>query len=58
LDPKDDSVVLAQPAVDKPVTPLIPSNKAQKTENPSAQDAQDPPPRDDVNPQDALAALV
>ena len=32
-DPKDDGVVLAQPTVDKPITPLIPSNEAQEAEN-------------------------
>ena len=26
-DPNDDGVVLAQPTMEKPVTPLIPSNK-------------------------------
>ena len=26
-DPKDDGVVLAQPTMEKPVTPLIPSNE-------------------------------
>ena len=26
-DPNDDGVVLAQPSMEKPVTPLIPSNK-------------------------------
>ena len=42
-----------------PITPLIPSNEApQDAENPSTQDAQDLPSRDDENPQDAHAALV
>ena len=36
-DPKDDGVILAQPAVEKPVTPLIPS-----TEVPHPQDAKIP----------------
>ena len=57
-DLKDDGVVLAQPAMDKLVTLLILSNKAQEAENLPAQDSQDPPPRDDMNPQEALAALV
>ena len=60
-DPKNDGVVLAQPAVEKPVTPLIPSTKApQDAENPSAQDAQNPPSKDDENPlvQDIQDPLV
>ena len=57
-DPNDDGVVFAQLAVEKSVTPLIPSNEAQDVENPSTQDAQDLPSRDDENPQDASTALV
>ena len=42
-DPKNDSVVLAQRAVETPITPLIPSTEApQDAENPSTQDVQDP----------------
>ena len=38
-DPQD-GVILAQPAMEKPVTPLIPSTEAsQDAENPSTQDA-------------------
>ena len=48
-DPKDDSMVLAQLAVEGPVTPLAPS-----TDNPpfdpSAQDAQNSPAKADENP--------
>ncbi|KAK9992780.1 hypothetical protein SO802_022483 [Lithocarpus litseifolius] len=48
-DPKDDGVVLAQPAVEKPDTPLI---KAQDVEDPCAQDplskADENPPAHDV----------
>ena len=50
-NPKDDSVVLAQPAVDPPVTPLVPSTKPLNIENPLAQDIQD---KDDENPLDTL----
>ena len=57
-DPNDDGVVLAQPAMEKPATPLIPSNEAQDVENPSTHDAQDLPFRDDENLQDAPTALV
>ena len=58
-DPKNDGVVLGQPAVEKPVTPLIPSTKAQVTEIPPTQNVQDPF-KDDGNPpaldaQDLLA---
>ena len=51
-DPKDDGVILAQPAVEKPVTPLILSteNPSHDVENPSTQDAQNPPSKDDKNP--------
>ena len=36
-NPKDDSVVLAQPAADPPVTPLVPSTKPLNVKNPLAQ---------------------
>ena len=49
-DPKNDGVVLAQPAMENTVTPLIPSTEAQDAENLSAQEAQDPPSKDDENP--------
>ena len=49
-DPKNDGVVLAQPAVEKTVTPLIPSLEAQDAENLFTQDAQDPPSKGDENP--------
>ena len=38
-DPKNDGVILTQPAVEKTVTPLIPSTEAPDAENPSTQDA-------------------
>ena len=50
-NPKDDSVVLAQPAADPPVTPLVPSTKPLNIENPLAQDIQD---KDDEYPLDTL----
>jgi len=50
-DPKNDGVVLTQPTMEKPVTPLILSNEV-------TQDAQDLPSRDDENPQDVRAPLV
>ena len=50
-DPKNDGVVLAQAAVEKPVTPLIPSTKApQDAENLSTQGTRDPPFKDNKNP--------
>ena len=59
-DPQD-GVILAQPAVERPVTPLIPSTEApQDAKNPSTQAAQDPPSKDDENPpaQDVQDPLV
>ena len=51
-DPKNDGVVLAQPAAEKPITPLIPSTETlQNVEIPSTQDAQDPRSKDNENPQ-------
>ena len=47
-DLKNDGVILAQPVVEKPVTPLIPSTQAAQNppfkddENPSIQDVQNP----------------
>ena len=38
LDPKDDSVVLAQLVMDPSVTPLVPSTKSLNIENPPTQD--------------------
>ena len=51
-DPKDEGVILAQPAMEKPVTPLILSTEdpPHDVENPSTQDAQNPPSKDDKNP--------
>lgn len=51
-DPKDDGVILAQLAMERPVTPLIPSTEdpPQDSESPSTQDAQSPPSKDDENP--------
>uniref|UniRef100_A0A7N2LUF8 Uncharacterized protein n=1 Tax=Quercus lobata TaxID=97700 RepID=A0A7N2LUF8_QUELO len=61
-DPKDDGVILAQPAVERPVTPLIPSTEdpLQDAKNPSTQDTQNPPSKDDENPlvQDVQNPLV
>ena len=54
-DPKDDGVILAQPVVDKAVTPLIPSTDAPDAENPSTEDAQNPPSKDDENPSAQLS---
>ena len=61
-DPKNNGVFLAQPAMEKPVTPLIPSTEAQDAEKPPTQDVQDPPFKDDGNPsasdvQDPLVQL-
>lgn len=49
-DPKNDSVVLAQPAVERTATPLILSAEALDAENPSIPDAQDLPSKDDKIP--------
>ena len=62
-DLKDDSVILAQPAVEKPVTPFIPSTEdphPQDAKIPSTQDTQNPPSKDDENPlvQDIQNPLV
>ena len=62
-DPKDDDVILAQLAVERPVTPLIPLTEdpsPQDAKNPSTQDAQNPPSKDDENPpvQDVQNPLV
>ena len=46
---KDDSVVLAQPAVYPSITPLIPFTDPQNAKNSLAQDAQDPPLKNDEN---------
>ena len=54
LDQKDDSVVLAQPAVDPPVTPSVSSTEPLNVENPLVQDIQD---KTDENPQDAPTSL-
>ena len=60
-DPKDDGVILAEPAMERLVTPLISSTKdpPQDVENPSTQDAQNPPSKDDKNPPEpfSLASL-
>ena len=60
-DPKNDGVVLAQPAVDTPITPLIPSTEApQVAEKPPTQNLKDPSSKDDENlpTQDAQDPLV
>ena len=48
-NPKNDGVVLAQPTVEKLVTPMIPSTEAQVANNPPTQNVQDPF-EDDGNP--------
>ena len=57
-NPKDDSVILAQPAADPLVTPLVPSTEPLNVESPLAQDVQDLPPKGDENPQDASTSLT
>ena len=49
-DPKDDSIILAQPTTDPPVTPLVPSTEPLHVESPLAQDVQDLPPKGNRNP--------
>ena len=56
VDPKDDSVILAQPAVHQPIIPLTPSANLPNAEDPSTQDVQDLPPKGDKIPQDPLAS--
>ena len=56
-------MILAQLAVERPITPLIPSTEdppPQDAKNPSTQDAQNPPSKDDENPpvQDVQNPLV
>ena len=51
--PKDDSVVLAQPAANPLVNPLIPPLNAKDL---PAQDVQNLPPKGDENPHDTLAS--
>ena len=53
-DPKDDSVVLAQPATNPPVIPSVPSTKPLNVEDPHSLDVQD---KNDENNQDAPASL-
>ena len=60
-DPKNDSVVLAQRAVETPITPLIPSTEApQVAEKPPTQNLKEPSSKDDENlpAQDAQDPLV
>ena len=54
-DPKDDSVILAQPATDPSVTPFVPSTEPVNVENLFTQDVQN---KNDKNPQDASALLT
>ena len=51
VDPKDDSVVLAQPTVDQLVIPLNPSANPLNAEDPLTQDVQDPPSKGGKIPQ-------
>ena len=55
-DPKDDSVVLAQTAMDQPTILLTPSANPPNTEDPSTQDVQDLPPKGNEIPQDHPAS--
>ena len=57
-DPKDDSVVLAQPVASPSITLLVPSTEPLHVESPFAQDVQDLPLKGDGNPQDAPASLT
>ena len=52
--PKNNGVILTQPAMEKPVTPMIPSADAQDDEDPPTQDVEDLP-KVNENPQDAPA---
>ena len=54
-DPKDDSVILTQPAANPPVTSFVSSIKPLNVENPPAQDVQD---KNDENPHDAPTSLT
>ena len=47
FNPKNDNVVLAQPATDAPVTSLVSSTKLVNIEDPVAQDTQE---KNDGNP--------
>ena len=52
-NPKNDSVVLTQPAADAPVTSLVLSTEPLNVEDPIAQEIQE---KDDENPPDAPAS--
>ena len=60
VDLKDDSVVLAQPAVDQPVVPLTPSANPHaenpNVEDPSTSGVQALLPKGDEKPQNLLAS--
>ena len=55
-DPKDDSVVLAQTAMDQPTILLTPSANPPNAEDPSTQDVQDLPPKGNEIPHDPPAS--
>ena len=55
-NPEDDSVILAQLAMDKPVILLTPSTNTLNAEDPLTQEAQDLPSKGDEIPQDPPAS--
>ena len=56
VDPKNDSIVLTQPAADQPVISLTLLTNPLNAEDLLAQDVQDIPPKGDENPKDPLAS--
>ena len=56
VNPEDNSVILTQPAVDKPVVPLTSLANPSNAKDPPTQEAQDLPSKGDEIPQDPLAS--
>lgn len=55
-NPEDDSVILAQPTMDKPIIPLTMLANTTNAEDPPTQEAQDLPSKGDKIPQEPLAS--
>ena len=55
-NPEDDGVILAQPALDKPIVPMTPSANPPNSEDPPTEEAQDLPPKGDKISKDPPAS--
>ena len=55
-NPKDDGVILAHLALDKPIIPMTPSANPLNSEDPPTEEAQDLPPKGDEIPKDPPAS--